>query len=47
LTNLPSGQSRLPKGHIQLRQIVRDQLWQLDSEYRQTDKQLSATVTEW
>jgi len=30
-----------------LRQIVRDQLWQLDPEYRQTDKQLSATVPEW
>src|SRR5262245_28951316 len=32
---------------IQLRQIVRNQLWQIDSEYRQTDKQLCATITEW
>ncbi|MEP7341320.1 MAG: BREX system Lon protease-like protein BrxL, partial [Acidobacteriota bacterium] len=32
---------------IQLRQIVRNQLWHLDSEYRQTDKQLCADVIEW
>ncbi|MDQ3011492.1 MAG: BREX system Lon protease-like protein BrxL [Acidobacteriota bacterium] len=32
---------------IQLRQIVRNQLWHLDSEYRQTDKQLCANVAEW
>jgi ATP-dependent Lon protease len=32
---------------IQLRQIARNQLWQLDPEYRQTDKQLCAAVAEW
>jgi ATP-dependent Lon protease len=31
---------------IQLRQIVRNQLWQLDPEYRQTDKQLCAIIAE-
>jgi ATP-dependent Lon protease len=29
---------------IQMRQIVRNQLWQLDEEYRQTDKNLAAMV---
>ncbi len=31
---------------IEMRQIVRTQLWQLDEEYRQTDKFLSATLIE-
>lgn len=31
---------------IQMRQLIRNQLWQLDAEYRQTDKQLIATVAE-
>ena len=30
---------------IELRQIIRNQLWQLDAEYRRTDKQLSASLT--
>jgi hypothetical protein len=30
-----------------MRQIVRNQLWLLDPEYRKTDKQLSAEVVEW
>ncbi len=32
---------------IRLRQIVRNQLWQLDAEYRQTEKHLTASVSEW
>lgn len=32
---------------VELRQIVRNQLWQLDPEYRRTDKQLCAEVIEW
>ena len=29
---------------VQMRQIVRNQLWQLDEEYRQTSKDLNASV---
>ena len=32
---------------IKLRQIVRNQLWQLDAEYRQTNKSLIADVIAW
>lgn len=32
---------------ITMRQIVRNQLWQLDEEYRQTDKRLSTNLDRW